>query len=129
MAVALGAAFVVVIADGVDAVTLRSGMPGWWFAFAGSATVASAAALAVAARTLRRATSLTPARLRRPAAGWETTWVLAVWCAAVAAMALGSAMAERSWVEGAFRGGFEVVAFGAGFLAFGRLLGLRRSPG
>ena len=129
MAVALGAAFVVVIADGVDAVTLRPGMPGWWFAFAGSATVASAAALAVAARTLRRATSLTPARLRRPAAGWETTWVLAVWCAAVAAMALGSAMAERSWVEGAFRGGFEVVAFGAGFLAFGRLLGLRRSPG
>jgi hypothetical protein len=44
----------------------------------------------------------------------------------VAAMALGSAAAERSWIEGAFRGAFELVAFGAGFLAFGRLLGLRR---
>jgi hypothetical protein len=43
-------------------------------------------------------------------------------------MALGSAVAERSWIEGAFRGGFELVAFGLGFLVFGRLLGLRRSP-
>jgi hypothetical protein len=128
MAVALAAAWVVVIADGVDAVALRPGMPGWWFAFTGSATVASALALAGAAQTLRRATVLTPVRLRRPAAGWDATWVLAVWCAAVAAMALGSAVAERSWVEGTFRGGFELVAFGAGFLAFGRLLGLRRSP-
>jgi len=128
MAVALAAAWVVVIADGVDAVALRPGMPGWWFAFACSATVASAVALVGAVQTLRRATALTPVRLERAAVGWEASWVLAVWVAAVAAMALGSAVAERSWVEGAFRGGFELVALGAGFLFFGRLLGLRRSP-
>ncbi len=128
MAVALGAAWVVVIADGVDAVALRPGMPGWWFAFAGSAALASAVALAAAVQTLRGATALTPVRLSRPPGGWDATWVLAVWCAAVATMALGSAVAERSWIEGAFRGGFELVAFGAGFLAFGRLLGLRRLP-
>jgi hypothetical protein len=128
MAVALAAASVVVVADGVDAVALRPHMAGWWFALACSVTLLSAVALAGAAQTLRDATALTPSRFRRPAAGWDTTWVLAVWCAAVAAMTLGSAVAERSWVEGVFRGGFEVVAFGAGFLAFGRLLGLRRSP-
>jgi hypothetical protein len=128
MTVALAAASVVVVADGVDAVALRPLMAGWWFAFACSATVASAAGLAGAAQMLRRATALTPAPFQRAAAGWETSWVIAVWVAAVAAMALGSAAAERSWIEGAFRGGFELVAFGAGFLAFGRLLGLRRSP-
>jgi hypothetical protein len=127
MSVAIAAASVVVIADGVDAVALQARMPAWWFAFAVSATLVSAAALAGAAHGLRAATTLTPARFERPAAGWGGTWVLAVWCAAVAAMTLGSAVAERSWIEGVFRGGIELVAFGAGFLAFGRLLGLRRS--
>ena len=125
MAVAIAAAWVVVLADGVDAIALQPRMPGWWFAFALSATLASALALAGGSHVLRRATTLTPARFRRAAAGWDRMSVLAVWFAAVAAMALGSALAERSWIEGAFRGGFEVLAFGVGFLAFGRRLGLR----
>ena len=128
MAVALAASFVVVVADGIDAVALRPDMAGWWFALSCSATLCSAVALMAAAQMLRGATALTPTRFRRPAAGWDPTWVLAVWCAAVAAMTLGSAVAERSWIEGASRGGFEVLAFGAGFLAFGRVLGLRRTP-
>ena len=109
----------------VGAIALQPRMPGWWFAFALSATLASALALAGGSHVLRRATTLTPARFRRAAAGWDRMSVLAVWFAAVAAMALGSALAERSWIEGAFRGGFEVLAFGVGFLAFGRRLGLR----
>jgi len=127
MKVALLAASVVVVADAVDAFALRPSMPGWWFALALSATLASAAALSVAAYTLRLATALTPLRLRRPAAGWEARSVVAVWLGSVAAMTAGSTLAERSWFEGAFRGSFELLAFGAGFLAFGRLLGLRRS--
>lgn len=128
MTVALLAAWVVVAADGVDAVALRPSMPGWWFALALTATLASAAALSVAAHALRLATVLTPLRLRRPAAGWDVPSVVGIGLAAVVAMTVGSAFAERSWFEGAFRGGFELLAFGAGFLAFGRMLGLRR-PG
>jgi hypothetical protein len=83
--------------------------------------------LTAAAQALGRATALTPRRFRRPAAGWDSVWVLAVGFAAVAAMTLGSTVAERSWVEGAFRGCFEVVAFAFGWLGLGRVLGLRHS--
>jgi hypothetical protein len=127
MAVALAAALVVIVADGVDTMALRSVMPGWWFAFAGSAALFSAALLAAAAYGLRSATRLTPDRFRRAAAGWSTAWVVTVGVAAVAAMTLGSGLAERSWIEGAFRGAVESVAFAAGFAAFGQRLGLRRT--
>lgn len=127
MAVALAAAAVVVVAEGVDAVTLRSAMPGWWFAFAGSAAVLSALLLCASAQVLRRATRLTPRRFRRGAAGWSQTWVVTVGVAAVLAMAVGSGLAERSWIEGAFRGVVESVAFVAGFAVFGCRLGLRRA--
>jgi len=128
LVVALLCAWVVVAADGVDAVALRPTMPGWWVALAGSATFVSAVALAAAAHSLRLATALTPPRLRRPTAGWAVQSVVAVGLAAVAAMTVGGTLAERSWSEGAFRGTFELGAFAAGFLALGRTLGLRRSP-
>jgi hypothetical protein len=125
--VALAAAAVVVVAHGVDAVTLRSSMAGWWFSFAASAAVLSAVLLIASARTLRGATRLTPGRFKRAAAGWSPAWVMTVGVAGVVAMSVGSGFAERSWIEGAFRGAVESVAFVAGFTVFGRRLGLRRA--
>lgn len=44
----------------------------------------------------------------------------------VAAMTLGSTVAEHSWFEGVSRGAVEAIAFAGGYLVLGRRLGIRR---
>jgi hypothetical protein len=126
MRVALVAAATVVAGQATNAVVLRPSLAGWWFALAGSVTLVSAAGVGAAAVWLRRAGALTP-DVRRATFGVPAWFVLGTGLVAFALMTVGTAHAERSWIEGLIRGGLEVLAFAAGYLAFGRVLGLRAS--
>jgi hypothetical protein len=134
--VALAAGATVAAAQIVQTVALEPLRPAWWFALALASGTAALVALGGSAVALAGARAVTaggdgdapglvadlPPLLRRharavaPAAG----------IAAVAAMAVGSAIAEHSLLEGLTRGVLEGIAFVAAFVALGRLLGLRR---
>lgn len=126
MRVALAAAAVAVAGEAAHAAAFRTDLPAWWFALATSAAVISVALLVVSGLALQQAGALTPPE-RITVGGVPPWFVLATGIAVGAAMTVGTAHAERSWVEGLIRGGFEVVAFAAGFFALGRFLGLRAS--
>jgi hypothetical protein len=125
MTVALAAGAVAVTGQAVHAVFFRPFLPSWWFALAGAAVVASAVALALSARALSSAASLTTREPRvqvHPLPAWV---VAGVALSAIVAVTAGTGDAEGSLVEGLIRGAFEAVAIIGCFLAFGRRLGLR----
>ena len=126
MRVALVAAAFAATGEGTHALALRSAFPGWWFALAATTTVVSAIGLAAAGVALRRASALTPER-GIVSQGVPRWFVAGTGVAVILAMTVGTAHAERSWIEGVIRGVLEGAAFAAGFLALGRFLGLRAS--
>jgi hypothetical protein len=117
--VALVAGSLVVAGLIVDLAWVRA--PPWWYALA----LLPALGLARSGLALREANALTP-----PAGGGGIAFtrgaVIAIGGSAGLLVAVGSAFAERSWVEGLTRGVFEAVAFAACFLVLGRRLGIRR---
>jgi hypothetical protein len=125
MRVGIAAGAVTVAGQAVLAILLRSLLPGWWVAMAGSAVVVAGLALAVAARSVETASSLTacvPDELVSPLPAWLIAGIAA---SAVVAVTAGTGFAEGSVVEGLIRGAFEAAAIVACFRAFGRRLGLR----
>jgi hypothetical protein len=126
MRVALAAAALAVAGEALHAVALRPMLPAWWFALATSVTAASAIGLVCSWLVLRRAGALTP-RAPVAAAGLPLWFVLGSGLTVIAVMTIGTAHAERSWIEGLIRGVLEGVAFICGFFALGRFLGLRAS--
>jgi hypothetical protein len=125
MRVAIGAGAVTIAGQAVHALLFRSHLPGWWFAMAGAAVVVAGLALAVSARSLATASTLTarvPDEPVRPLPGWL---IAGVAVSAVVAVTAGTGVAEGSLVEGLIRGAFEAAAIVACFRAFGRRLGLR----
>lgn len=124
-AVALVAGGAVLAGEAVQAVAVQPLLPTWWFALALSAVAVPAVALGGAVRELRGATAITAAGAVTTH-GFPTALVVATGAGAVFLMAIGSTVAERSWVEGLTRGAFEAVAFAVCFLALGRRLGIRR---
>ena len=124
-AVALAAGAAVLAGETVQAVAVQPQLPTWWFALALAAVAVPAVALGGAAHELRAAGAITPAA-PSAAQGFPPKLVLAIGASVVFVMAAGSTVAERSWVEGAWRAGIELVAFTLGFLALGRRLGIRR---
>ena len=124
LGVALISASVVIVAELTQTVAQRPLLPGWLFALSTIAAVAPLPVLAPAARTLRVARGLTPTV---PVPGLFGAPLLAgVGVAAVAAMALGSAVVEGSVAEGLSRGAIEAIAIAGCFALFARRLGLRR---
>jgi hypothetical protein len=123
--VALGAGGFALIAHASQAVAVQPYMSTLWLALAIPATLVPGVALGVAARGLHDAVVLTPAvePARRP---FRWSLVIAVGAAAVTVMIVGSAFAERSWVEGLSRGVLESIGFALCFAIFGRRLGIRR---
>jgi hypothetical protein len=93
----------------------------WW----ALAALAPAPLLVASALQLRLAVGLTPVRVA-VSRGFRLVEACSVGIAVVALMVVGSALAERSWVEGADRGVIEGVVFALGFLGAGRYLGIRR---
>jgi hypothetical protein len=126
MRVALVAAAVVVAGEATNAIALHSSLPGWWFALAASVALVAGIGLGAAGVSLRRAAALTPEG-RSATVGVPAWFVLGTGLVAFALMTAGTAHAERSWIEGVIRGGLEVVAFACGYVALGRVLGLRTS--
>jgi hypothetical protein len=124
-AVALGAGGVALTAQAVQAVAVQPYMSTLWFAIAIPATVVPAFALGAAAHGLRGAILLTP-RVEPNRRPFPWRLVIAVGVAAVTVMAVGSAFAEHSWVDGVNRGVLELVGFAFCFALFGRRLGIRR---
>jgi hypothetical protein len=127
MMLAVAAGGLAVVGEAVDAIAMRPLLPGWWFALAATAAVVPALALAVSARALRSAATLTPAAAESPSEcrPLPSALLVGVAVAAVVAMCVGSAYAEHSWSEGLSRGVLEAAAIGGCFVAFGRFLGLR----
>ena len=124
LGVALVSAAVVIVAELTQTVAQRPLLPGWLFALSTLAALAPVPVLLPAARTLRIARGLTPAV---PVRGMFAAPLLAgVAFAAVAAMALGSAVVEGSVAEGLSRGAIEAIAIAGCFALFARRLGLRR---
>jgi len=124
LAVALVSASVVIGAELTQTVAQRPLLPGWLVVLSMIAAVAPLPVLVSAAHTLRIARGLTPAV---PVRGLFPTPLLAgVAFAAIAAMALGSAVVEGSAAEGLSRGAIEAVAIAGCFALFARPLGLRR---
>jgi hypothetical protein len=123
--VALGAGGFALIAHASQAVAVQPYMSTLWLALAIPATLVPGVALGVAARGLHDAVVLTPAvePARRP---FRWSLVIAIGAAAVTVMIVGSAFAERSWVEGLSRGVLESIGFALCFAIFGRRLGIRR---
>ncbi len=123
--VALGAGGFALIAHASQAVAVQPYMSTLWLALAIPATLVPGVALGVAARGLHGAVVLTPAvePARRP---FRWSLVIAIGAAAVTVMIVGSAFAERSWVEGLSRGVLESIGFALCFAIFGRRLGIRR---
>jgi hypothetical protein len=123
--VALGAGGFALIAHASQAVAVQPYMSTLWLALAVPATLVPGVALGVAARRLHGAVVLTPAvePARRP---FRWSLVIAIGAAAVTVMIVGSAFAERSWVEGLSRGVLESIGFALCFAIFGRRLGIRR---
>lgn len=115
--VALAAGAVVLGGELVDVLSTRA----WWYALA----MTPAPALAGSAHAVREAAAIT-----RTGGGvglaFTRSFVAAIGVAAALLVTVGSAIAERSWVEGSTRGAFEAVAFTVCFLALGRRLGIRR---
>ena len=99
-------------------------LPGWLVVFSAAAALAPVPLIASSARTLRVASTLTAAPPER--ASLPRPLLAGVSLAAVVAMAVGSALAERSLAEGLFRGAVEALAIAACFALFARRLGLRR---
>jgi hypothetical protein len=126
MRVALAAAALAAAGEALDAVALRPVFPAWWFALATSVTAASSIGLVGSWRALRRAGALTP-RAPVAAAGLPLWFVLGSGLTVIAVMTIGTAHAERSWIEGMIRGVLEGTAFVCGFFVLGRFLGLRAS--
>ena len=124
LGVALVSASVVIVAELTQTVAQRPLLPGWLFALSTIAAVAPLPVLAPAARTLRIARGLTPTV---PVPGmFGAPLLVGVAVAAVAAMALGSAVVEGSVAEGLSRGAIEAIAIAGCFALFARRLGLRR---
>jgi hypothetical protein len=123
----LGVAFVsvsvVIMGELVSTIAQRPLLASWLFAFSAAAALAPLPLLAPAVRTLRVAGGLTPAVPVRSA--FPTPLLAGVALAAVAAMTLGSAVAERSFAEGLTRGVIEAVAIAGCFVLLARRLGLR----
>jgi hypothetical protein len=117
--VALAAGVLVIAGEGVDLVLVHSHV--WWFAFAALAAVG----LARAGLALREAASVTP-RAAAVRVAFTPPEAAAVGVAAVLAVTVGSAVAERSLSEGLNRGAFEAIAFAVCFFALGRRLAIRR---
>ncbi len=147
MAVAVAAGAGSTVAFGAQAVALdasaASGFSTWWVVFALAAASASLVALAAAATSLRTAHAVTPgggppARglagdvppLLEPLVGWiaarPALLAAVVGVPAVIVMFAGATIVENSWIEGTVRAVLEGVVFVGCFVAFGRVLGLRR---
>jgi hypothetical protein len=125
LAVALAAGVAVLAGELVQSAALRPLLPSWWFALAIAAVAVPGAAIAGAAYRLRCAVAVT-ARVEPATQPFPAALVLAIGVSAVSVMTVGSTVAERSWIEGVFRGVVEAIAFTAGFLVLGRRLGIRR---
>lgn len=123
LSVAFVAGAIVIGGELAQSVAQRALLPGWLFAFSVVAALAPLPVLGPAARTLRIAgglTSAAPVRAALPA-----PLLTAVAVAAVVAMTLGSAVAERSLAEGVSRGAIEALAIAGCFVLLARRLGLR----
>jgi hypothetical protein len=125
LSVALVAGGGVLAGELVQAVALEPALPAWWLGLALTAVLVPAVALGGAAQRLRQAVAITPVVQSRPRA-FPAPLVVAIGVGAVLLMAVGSTLAERSWIEGTWRGGIEAVAFVLCFFALGRRLGIRR---
>jgi hypothetical protein len=108
----------------VQAVALQPLLPRWWFALALATATVPTIGLVGAASRLRLAAGVTPAVVPE-ARPFPRMLVFAIGAGAVLLMLVGSTVAEHSWIEGAWRGGIEAVAFTGCFLALGRFLGIR----
>jgi hypothetical protein len=116
--VALAAGALVIAGESADLAVAPSAT--WWYALA----VLPAIGLARSGVALREATALTPAAGSGRVA-FTRSAAVAIGAAATLLVAVGSAFAESSWVEGLTRGVFEAVAFAVCFLVLGRRLGIR----
>jgi hypothetical protein len=117
--VALAGGVLVLAGVGVDLVLTHSAV--WWLAVAALPVIG----LARSGLELQEASALTPAAGTARVA-FTRTAVAVIGAGAALAVAVGSALAERSWVEGLTRGAFEAIAFTVCFLVLGRRLGIRR---
>lgn len=123
--VGLCAGALVVVAEGVDVAALAPLLPMWWLVLGLPATIVPAAALAGAGVSLRSAAALAAPRLPPPPA-FSARSVVSIGGVVVLLVGVGSAIAERSLVEGLTRGVVEAVAFTGCFFVLGRFLGVRR---
>jgi hypothetical protein len=117
--VALVAGTLVVLGVSVDLASVHSA-PRWY-----GLALLPALGLARSGLALRKASALTPVA-EGGGIVFTRTAVIAIGGSAGLLVAVGSAFAERSWVEGLTRGVFEAVAFATCFLVLGRRLGIRR---
>lgn len=123
LAVALVSASVVIAGELVQTLAQRPLLPDWLFVFSAVAALAPLPVLVPAARALRVAGGLTPTI--PVGSAFPARLVAGVALAAVTAMTLGSAVAERSLAEGLSRGAIEAVAIAGCFALLARRLGLR----
>ena len=109
--------------------------PAWWLALAFATVAVPVPILGGALRAVVAARSITPAASGAAGLSGDLPAALArhsgavlalLGCAAVALIAVGSAVAERSTSEGIARGAIEGVGLLAGVVGLGRVLGLRR---
>jgi hypothetical protein len=123
LAVALVSVSVVIAGELAQTIAQRPLLPDWLFVVSVAAALAPLPVLVPAARTLRVVGGLTPVVPVRSA--FPASLLVGVALAAVAAMTLGSAVAERSLAEGLSRGAIEALAIGGCFALLARRLGLR----
>jgi hypothetical protein len=124
LAVAFASVFVVIGGELAQTIAQRPELSGWLVGVSAAAALAPLSLLVPAARTLRAARGLTP---HVPVeASLPAPLLAGVAVAAVAAMAVGSAVAERSLAEGLSRGVIEALAIAGCFALLARRLGLRR---
>lgn len=114
--VALAGGGLVLLGEAVDAVAEQR----WLVLLA----LLPAPVLAASAAQLRLAVGLTPVRVA-VARGFSVAEAASVGLAVVTFVVVGSALAERSWLEGVTRGAIEAVVFALGLLGLGRYLGIR----
>jgi hypothetical protein len=126
LSVALVAGACVLAGQAIVLLALRGLLPVWWVALDGTAVAVATLALGLGVLGLRSAASVTPhvPPADHPLPSWL---VLAIGAGATAAIAVGSAVTERSTAEGLTRGAFEAVAFFMCFLTLGRRVGIRRT--
>lgn len=136
--VAVGAGFAVVAGLELYVIDFARVLPAWWLVLTGGLAAIAGGALLVASVGLARGGTVVSAAGGPagdvfddlPVIGWSWLrghpWRLA----ASASLAVGLAMtvfvahAERSWVEGLERGGFEALVAVAGFALLGRAIGV-----